>query len=73
MKDYITEFAKGELRIMVKELREDGATFVFIANRTGVSIHKLKRLMKNEPCNLTVRNLNSISTFYGKNCVNREN
>ena len=70
MKEFITPFAKGELVVMIDELKEDGATFLFIANKTGVSIHKLRRLMNGYICNLTPEDFSSITKFYAKNCIN---
>jgi len=71
MKDFITDFAKEELRIMIEAIRKDGAPFKLIASKTGVSIHKLRRLMYNGSCDLTQENFSSITKYYANNCINR--
>ena len=72
MKDLITAFGKEELRIMIRSLQEEGATYSFISNKSGVSIHKLRRLMSNGCCELTAKEFGSIATFYGKNLNNSD-
>jgi hypothetical protein len=72
MNEYITPFAKQELKVIVDELKEAGAELKFITWGTGVDTVRLKRLRANHSCRFNNKEFSEIVKFYAGCHVNRK-